>query len=104
MGSKLRKILPSDGLDGKSTQLTLVVGVEEKEAEEHFHFAERDGNSHNLDINIEEFLMRHPEPESVDAYFEDEPDNCEIYFAGAGTNFRSFSITQEEKDEHLTYE
>ena len=48
--------------------------------------------------------VTNPEPESVDAYFEDEPDNCEIYFAGAGTNFGSFSITQEEKDEHLTYE
>ena len=34
--------------------------------------------------------------------YEDESDQCEMYFAGA--SFGSLKITQQEKDEHLTYE
>ena len=37
-------------------------------------------------------------------YEYDEAGQCEIFFAGAGTNFGSDNITQDQKDEFLTYE
>ena len=44
-------------------------------------------------------------PETEEDYeYSDESNQCEIYFAGAGTSFGSLTITQQEKDEHLTYE
>ena len=48
-----------------------------------------------------EFSIDKPAPTD---YENDDANQCEIFFAGKGTSFGSFNITQDVKEEFLTYE
>ena len=49
--------------------------------------------------NVKNRPANDPDPKE-----DESTDQCEIFFAGAGTNFGSDNITQDQKDEFLTYE